>query len=131
MEKNWSGVRSIHVEKLLEKLNEIDFEDLSVDEFLDNRDSKPFDSEWSRVYKEISNLKKETGFTAEQKKYSSEISEKAFMTIYNLSGYGELAEYVSDDFCLIADSKQMNYTDEWLDKLIEKYNNAVIPSGEL
>ena len=53
------------------------------------------------------------------------------MTISNLSGYGELAEYVSDDFCLIADSKQIFYSDEWLDKLIEKYNNAVIPSGEL
>lgn len=119
------------MEKLLEKLSEIDFEDLNVDELLDNRDSKPFDSEWSRVYKEVSNLKKEKGFTPEHKKYSSEVSEKAFMTIHNLSGYGELAEYVSDDFCLIADSKQIHYSDEWLDKLIEKYNNAIIPSGEL
>lgn len=119
------------MEKLLEKISEIDFENLNVDELLDNRDSKTFDNEWSRVYREVGNLKKEKGFTAEQKKYSSNVSEKAFMTIHNLSGYGELAEYVSDDFCLIADSKQMNYTDEWLDKLIEKYNNAVIPSGEL
>ena len=48
-----------------------------------------------------------------------------------LSGRGELAEYVSDDFCLIADSRQMNYTDEWLDKMIESYDNGVIPSGKL
>lgn len=119
------------MEKLLEKLSEIDFEDLNVDELLDNRESKLFDSEWSRVYKEVNNLKKETGFTAEQKKYSSEISEKAFMTIYNLSGYEELAEYVSDDFYLIADSKQIYYSDKWLDKLIDKYNNAIIPSSGL
>ena len=30
------------MEKLLEKLSEIDFENLNVDELLDNRDSKPF-----------------------------------------------------------------------------------------
>lgn len=119
------------MEKLLEKLKEINFENLDIDELLDNRDYKLFDSEWNRVYKEVSNLKKGNDFTPEQKKYSSDISEKAFMSIYNLSGHGELAEYVSDDFCLIADSKQMNYTDEWLDKMIESYNNAVIPSGVL
>lgn len=119
------------MDKLLEKLSQIDFEGLNVDELLDNRDREPFDSEWTRVYKEVGNLKKENGFTDAQKKYSIEISKKAFMTISNLSGYGELAEYVSDDFCLIADSKQIFYSDEWLNKLIEKYNNAVIPSGEL
>ncbi len=119
------------MEKLLEKLKEINFENLDIDELLDNRDHKPFDSEWSRVYKEVIGLKKENHFTPEQEKYSSVVSEKAFMFIYNLSGHGELAEYVSDDFALIADSKQVNYTDEWLDKLIESYNNAVIPSAEL
>ena len=60
---------------LLEKLSEIDFENLNVDELLDNRDSEPFDNEWSRVYREVGNLKKEKGFTTEQKKYSSNVSE--------------------------------------------------------
>lgn len=53
----------------------------------------------------------------------TKISEKAFISIYHLSGYGELAEYVSDDFRLIADSRQMNYTDEWLNKMIESLEN--------
>ena len=43
----------------------------------------------------------------------------------------DLAEFISDDFYMIADSKALNYSDRWLDKLIACYENAVIPCGEL
>ena len=42
-----------------------------------------------------------------------------------------MAGYISDDFSLIADSKRLGYSDEWLDKLISCYENARIPCGEL
>lgn len=119
------------MEKLLERLKEIDFDTMDIDELLDNRDCKPFDAEWNRIYKEICKFKKEKELTADQKKYSGWVSEKAFMTVYDLSRHGELAGYVSDDFSLMTDCKLMGFSDEWLTKLIGCYQNGVIPSGEL
>ena len=43
----------------------------------------------------------------------------------------EVAGYIADDFGLIADSKRLGYSDEWLDKLIFCYKNAQIPYGIL
>lgn len=84
-----------------------------------------------RVYREIETIKKEKSYTEENKNYNSNIREKVFMKICNLSGHGELAEYVSDDFGLIVDSKILKYSDIWLDKLISYYENANIPCGNL
>ena len=39
--------------ELLDKLEEINFEEFDIDDFLDQRDSDPFDSEWVRVYQAI------------------------------------------------------------------------------
>lgn len=92
------------MEGLIVKLDKIDFTAIDIDHLLDNRDRDPFDSEWMRVYREIEAIKKEKSYTDEDKNHASNIREKVFMKIYNLSGHGELAEYVSDDFGLIVDS---------------------------
>lgn len=44
--------------ELLNKLNNIQYEELDIDDILDKRESDPFDSEWMRVYREIKELKK-------------------------------------------------------------------------
>ena len=44
--------------ELLDKLSQINYEELDIDDFLDQRDSDPFDSEWVRVYQAIEELKK-------------------------------------------------------------------------
>lgn len=111
---------------LLDKLIQINYEELDIDDFLDQRDSDPFDSEWVRVYQALGELKK--GKTVED---TREIEKKAYITVYGKSENDELAGYVSDDFGLIADSKRLGYSDEWLDKLISCYENARIPYGEL
>lgn len=116
---------------LIAKLDKIDFSNIDIDMILDNRDNNPFDNEWVRVYNDIEELKTEKSYTDEDKKYSSDIREKAFTKIYELSDDGELAEYISDDFGLIADSQIVNYTDIWLENLISCYENATIPSGDL
>ncbi len=36
--------------ELLDKLSQINYEELDIDDFLDQRDGDPFDSEWVRVY---------------------------------------------------------------------------------
>ena len=50
--------------ELLDKLSQINYEELDIDDFLDQRDSDPFDSEWVRVYQALEELKK--GKTVEE-----------------------------------------------------------------
>ena len=112
--------------ELLDKLSQINYEELDIDNFLDQRDSDPFDSEWVRIYQALEELKK--GKTVAD---TREIEKKAYITVYERSENDELAGYISDDFGLIADSKRMNYSDDWLEKLFSCYENARIPCGEL
>ena len=44
--------------ELLDKLSQINYEELDIDDFLDQRDSDPFDSEWVRIYQALEELKK-------------------------------------------------------------------------
>lgn len=112
--------------ELLDKLNEIHFEELDADDFWDQRDSASFDHEWIRVYQALEERKKSTvvGDTRE-------IAKKAYITVYEKSENDELAGYISDDFGLIADSKMLGYSDKWLDKLIACYEEARLPCGKL
>ncbi len=112
--------------ELLDKLSQINYEELDIDDFLDQRDSDPFDSEWVRVYQAIEELKKSKAVGD-----TREIEKKAYITVYEKTEADELAGYISDDFGLIADSKMLGYSDEWLDKLISCYKNAKIPCGML
>lgn len=111
---------------LLNKLSKIDYENLDIDELLEQRECNPFDCEWMRVYRAIEALK-----VNQQVDDTTEIREKAFMIVYDQSSSDELAGYVSDDFGLIADSKALHYSDGWLSKLIACYQKATIPCGEL
>ncbi|MCM1541348.1 MAG: hypothetical protein NC121_08805 [Blautia sp.] len=121
------------MDELLDCLGGIDysvFDEDSVNELLDSRDSAPFDTEWCRVQKEMEALKNERNDTDEIKGEQGKIREKAFLIVEQNIG-GELSEYVSDDFGLIYDSIVLNYRDEWLDKLIGEYRNKRIPAGKL
>ena len=42
---------------LLNKLSKIDYENLDIDELLEQRECNPFDCEWMRVYRAIEALK--------------------------------------------------------------------------
>ena len=112
--------------ELLDKLSQINYEELDIDDFLDQRDSDPFESEWVRMYQAHEELK--MGKTVAD---TREIEKKAYITVYEKSENDELAGYISDDFGLIAGSKRLGYSDKWLEKLISCYENARIPCGEL
>lgn len=121
------------MKELLNCLSGIDydiFDEEYLNELLDSRDSDPFDTQWCRVDDEIKALKNDQNYTDEIEEEQNKVREKAFIIIeQNLES--ELSEYVSDDFGLIYNSLVLNYKDEWLNKLIETYQNKKIPSGEL
>ena len=112
--------------ELLNKLNNINYEELDIDEFLNKRDIEPFDSNWVRVYQIIEELKK--GRTIDS---TRDIEKKVYIIVYEQTGNNELAGYISDDFGLIANSKILGYTEEWLEKLISCYENSLLPCGVL
>lgn len=121
------------INELLNALSAIDysaFDEDSINELLDSRDSDPFDAEWRRVSEKTEQLKNAQNYPPEIEKQQGKIREKAFMTVER-NIQSELSEYVSDDFGLIYDSIVLNYKDEWLDRLINSYKNKKIPSGEL
>ena len=44
--------------ELLDNLKKVNYETIDIDDFLDQRECDPFDSEWVRVYQAIEELKK-------------------------------------------------------------------------
>lgn len=112
--------------ELLNKLKEAHYEKLNIGEFIDLRENAPFDSEWVRVYQTIEELKK-----GRNVKDIRDIEKNVYILVFELSNSPDLADFISEDFSLIADSKALNYSDEWLNKIITCYENAIIPCGEL
>lgn len=116
---------------LIELLKQIDFSTLDIDELLDNRDAEVFDAEWVRAYNAVESLKNAENYSEVEKQNNSEVRELVFRTIYEITSDGDLAGYVSDDFCLISDARILGYEDSWLNKLSACYENRIIPSGSL
>ena len=64
--------------ELLDKLKKVNYETINIDDFLDQRECDPFDSEWVRVYQAIEELKK-----GKEMVDTREIEKKAYWTIVN------------------------------------------------
>ncbi|MBR3823615.1 MAG: hypothetical protein IKJ39_00285 [Lachnospiraceae bacterium] len=116
---------------LIEKLEQIDFGTLDIDEILDNRDAKVFDAEWIRVYEVVEAIKNNENYSEVEKQNNTKIRERVFLMIYEYTKDADLAGYISDDFGLIADAKLLGYNDVWLDKMVSCYENSIIPCGSL
>jgi len=119
------------MKELVKTLAMINFDDIDFDALFDARESGSFDSEWIRVYNAVEALKNEKTYSQAMKLDVSDIRETAFQEVYFRCEYSGLAEYISDDFGLIADAALLGYTDEWLEKLISCYKENRIPCGEL
>ncbi|MBQ7231872.1 MAG: hypothetical protein IJX07_01390 [Bacillales bacterium] len=103
------------------------FENCDLEELLDIRDDEEFDSEWMRVYDALNEF--EIGDF--EKKKIDNIREKSFLKSYNLSGLGDIASCVSDDFEIICKAYLTNYNDMWVNSLIMSYVNGKFPCGRL
>ena len=116
---------------LIEKLEQIDFNTLDIEELLDNRDAEVFDTEWIRVYKAVESMKNAENYPEAEKENNTKIREQVFRKLYEFTNDSDLAGYVSDDFGLISDARLLGYKDLWLDELIACYENGIIPRGSL
>lgn len=119
------------MDELEKSLLSINYYGLNTDDILIRRSHTSFEGEWFRVYNDIEKMKLNGTYTKENKAYHNKVRENIFGKIYRRCGDGELAEYISSDFGLIVDSMILGYKDSWLDKLINCYRKAVIPTGIL
>lgn len=116
---------------LIKVLEQMDFNDLDIDDLLDNRDLAVFDTEWIRVYNVVESLKNEGNYSEEENKNNTKLREQVFQMIYEFTNDSDLAGYVSDDFGLISDARLLGYNDLWLDKMVACYEKGSIPCGSL
>lgn len=100
------------------------FDDLDVDEALDDRDRKIFDDQWVKNFKLVENIV----LNVDQKKTIDRIREESFKKTFVLTESSELASAVSDDFELMAKYLIANISEKWiLEKLIKSYSNGIFP----
>lgn len=99
----------------------------SVDTLLDMRDNKEFESEWMRVYNDLSEVE------VDEHDYNEidTICQKCFLKIYNLYASSEMAGCVSDDFEIICKAYLSGYDDIWLNSLIMAYIKGKFPCGNI
>ncbi len=119
------------IDKLLDSMTSEMFVNLDIDKILKERDSDPFDSNWTKTYKDIERLKIEKGYSDEQIEGNDICRKKTFFKACDVYSYTELTGYISDDFGLIYDSIQLDYKSPWLEKLIACYLENRVPTGDL
>ena len=107
------------MEELIKALGHINFYLADADEIFAGRKENVFDSERIRI------------FTEDHKKKRYKIHDKVYRQIYETTGDSELAECVSEDYCLIYDGQVVGYKDKWFAKFRNCYAASVIPSGQL
>tara|TARA_Y100000296_G_C5158244_1_gene250371 strand:+ start:535 stop:951 length:417 start_codon:yes stop_codon:yes gene_type:complete len=112
----------------------LDFEFLSgvdCESLLDDRDSDPFDSKWVEEFKIVSDIFSSKYKTKEDEERIERIREIVFKMVSTITGGGEIASYISDDFELIAKAAFIDYDSSWVGALLESYMNFKIPQGQL
>lgn len=121
------------LEKLLSKIKQgnmfSDRELLDLDEnyVLDLRDEPEFEAEWLRLVEEVETIE----LSEIDEMLINKICKHSFLAVYNITGSGELAGYISDDFELISKAITIRLNDPWLNSFILSYANSKFPYGEL
>lgn len=120
--------------KLIEKLSEISTRILdnhdnftNIDELLDERDNEYFSLPWENEYDNVEEIKAKE----QNKPLIDSIREKVFKNVFNKSNSSGLSAYVSDDFALLMDAINCDYESKWLNALLSKYIEGIIPKGDI
>ena len=93
-------------------------------EYLDERGSEAFETQWMQAFEAIQQLEEETTLDTAT---IDEIRKAAFLKAFDVTGNGELAGYVSDDFELIAKGLHFEYSSEFLASMYHHYKEGQLP----
>lgn len=117
----------MNIEKIIKNMKEFDYSSIDTDEFFDGRDIDEFDLEWGNVYAKIN----KNEIPDSLRKQSDEYRKEIFLTIDEIVGVSELAEYISDDIELLMFADYLGIDTEWFSKFVTKYENGELPTGIL
>ena len=94
-------------------------------DYLDYRDTSPFDKKWVKSYEYVNSMKPDNdeNFANEEKS----LREKVFKNVASMTGNYELAEYISDDAGLIYSDNYFNTNDDFIKELYSCYKLGKLP----
>ncbi|ACZ76343.1 conserved hypothetical protein [Dickeya parazeae Ech586] len=116
----------IDMENVLSSPSFFDFlKNLDVDNALDSRDSKTFDSEWMNNF---NRLEKEV-FSKDDLDFIDILREKSFKLSFKIIKESEIASRISDDIEIIAKDILKGNTNGWpINYLWQSYKNGKFPA---
>ncbi len=107
------------------------FDEETMDEMLDSRDSSDFENDWVRVFREIELREKLKPLQSGDLAELEAIREIAYKKTFSATQHSEHASYVADDFDLIGKSLFLDFRDEWLNSLFLSYLQGIFPHAKL
>ena len=96
----------------------------ALEEYMDQRDSEAFETQWMQAFEAIQRLEQETTLDTAT---IDEIRKTVFLKAFDVTGSGELAGYVSDDFELIAKGLHFEYPSDFLASMYHRYKEGALP----
>ena len=106
-------------------INESMFYNIDVDNYLDQRDIPPFDTEWISAYESVKEVRSKLD-NAELNNLN-ELREKVYKLVYQFSQHPELSGYISDDFEIICLNKFSDNKNSWILNIFDSYKKNSLP----
>lgn len=95
-----------------------------INDYLDSRDTTPFDLIWMENFNRVERL----NFTDGQLDEINKIRENCYKSVLRATGNSELASYVVDDFEIICKDIIHDNLNEWtIVQLLGSYENKTLP----
>lgn len=117
------------LDEIIIKLGSLDEE--AVYEILDSRETEPFDSNWVRAYEALKQQLE--NFNENEKKeldeFLEEIRKDAFIKTMKAYQSSDLAAYVSDDFEMIGTALIIEFSNSFIDSLLNLYDLGIVPDN--
>ena len=101
-----------------------DWSEEALEEYLDKRDSEAFETQWMQAFEAIQRPEEETTLDTAT---IDEIRKTVFLKAFDVTGSGELAGYISDDFELIAKGLHFEYSSDFLTSMYHRYKEGQLP----
>lgn len=117
------------LDEIIIKLGSLNEE--AIYEILNSRETEPFDSNWVGAYEalkqQLENLNENE--KKELEEFLDEIRKEAFIKTMKASKASDLAAYVSDDFEMIGTALIIEFSNAFIDSLLNIYASGIVPDN--
>lgn len=115
------------LDEIIIKLGSLNEE--AIYEILNSRETEPFDSNWVGAYEALKQQLENLNEKKELEEFLDEIRKEAFIKTMKASKASDLAAYVSDDFEMIGTALIIEFSNAFIDSLLNIYASGIIPDN--